>query len=282
MKREIFSAVLGILTVSAQACTSWVLRPEVTASGRMIVQKILDSPPSTLDADFRVAPNGWRWIRIGRLNGPSMAMNEKGVAITANCGERNGDEPSRRGRQTLYSFELLWHVVRNCATAEAGVEELKHIGRNRLFRMPGKQLVKYGSILLVADAKRAFLVEIGDVYKSGSGVPADIKSTPSRRIWLADATYTETSYYPTFYARAGFFTATIANNAKTSGSVLTNPHGGRLNILTHSGGVVGAGADDLTNYYGIYVLSQAANSAVVSMQPSCYREFGINEPIPLL
>ncbi|MBP5531894.1 MAG: hypothetical protein J6Y54_07710 [Lentisphaeria bacterium] len=167
MKRGIFSAVLGILVVSAisaRACTSWVLRPEVTESGRMIVQKILDNPYSTLDADIRIAPNGWRWIRIGRLNGPSMAMNEKGVAITANCGERNGDEPSRKGRQTFYSFELLWHVIRNCATAEEGVEELKHIGRNRLFRMPGKQVVKYGSILMVADAKRAFVVEIGDGY----------------------------------------------------------------------------------------------------------------------
>ena len=187
MKRGMFSAVLGALSVSAfsaQACTSWVLRPEVTESGMMIVQKILDNPYSALDADMRVAPNGWRWIRIGRLNGPSLAMNEKGVAITANCGDRNGDEPSRKGRQTFYSFELLWHVVRNCATAEEGVEELKHIGRNRLFRMPGKMPVKYGAILMVADAKRAFVVEIGDGYceameiKSGIDVVANAWRLP--------------------------------------------------------------------------------------------------------
>ena len=161
----LFSASLFIAPRSAEACTSWVIRPEVSASGMMIIQKVLDERYTPhLDADIRVAPNGWRWIRIGRLNGPSMAMNEKGVAITANCGERNGDETSRKGRQTFYSFELLWHVVRNCATAEAGVRELKHIGRNRLFRMPGNQLVKYGTILMVADAKRAFMVEIGDGY----------------------------------------------------------------------------------------------------------------------
>ena len=177
MKRGMFSAVLGVLAVSAfsaQACTSWVLRPEVTESGRMIVQKILDNPQSPLDADFRIAPNGWRWIRIGRHNGPSMAMNEKGVAITANCGDKNGDEPSRKGRQTFYSFELLWHVVRNCATAAEGVEELKHIGRNRLFRMPGKQDVKYGTILMVADAKRAFVVEIGDGYCEAAEITSGI------------------------------------------------------------------------------------------------------------
>ena len=177
MKIGMFSAVLAALTVSsvsARACTSWVLRPEVTGSGRMIVQKILDNPPSPLDADMRVAPNGWRWIRIGRHNGPSMAMNEKGVAITANCGDKNGDEPSRKGRQTFYSFELLWHVVRNCATAEEGVEELKHIGRNRLFRMPGKMPVKYGTILMVADAKRAFMVEIGDGYCEAAEIQSGI------------------------------------------------------------------------------------------------------------
>ena len=177
MKRGMFSAVLGVLAVSAvsaQACTSWVLRPEVTESGMMIVQKILDNPYSPLDADMRVAPNGWRWIRIGRHNGPSMAMNEKGVAITANCGDKNGDEPSRKGRHTFYSFELLWHVVRNCATAEEAVAELKHIGRNRLFRMPGEMPVKYGTTLLVADAKRAFVVEIGDGYCEAAEITSGI------------------------------------------------------------------------------------------------------------
>ena len=177
MKSGLFSMVCGALVVSAfsaRACTSWVLRPEVTESGRMILQKVLDNPHSSLDADFRVAPNGWRWLRIGRLNGPSMAMNEKGVAITANCGDPNGDETTRKGRHTFYSFELLWHVVRNCATAEEGVEELKHIGRNRLFRMPGKMPVKYGTILMVADAKRAFMVEIGDGYCEAAEIRSGI------------------------------------------------------------------------------------------------------------
>ena len=122
---------------------------------------------------------------------------------------------------------------------------------------------------------------LSDVFKSGTTVYDDIKATPSQRIWLADATYTETSYYPTFYARAGFFTATIATNAVTSGSVLTDPHNGRLNILTHSGSVVGVGGDDLRDYYGIHVLGEAANYAVVSRRPGCYRDFGANVPIAL-
>jgi prepilin-type N-terminal cleavage/methylation domain-containing protein len=118
-----------------------------------------------------------------------------------------------------------------------------------------------------------------DVCKTDSTELYDnIKSTPSDRIWLADATYTETSYYPTFYARAGFYPHRAASDSLKSGSVLANPHNGRLNILTHAGGVVGAGGDGLTNYYGIYVLD---DNSVVSMRPACYRDFGTNEPVKL-
>ncbi|MBQ6352663.1 MAG: hypothetical protein IJJ28_05310, partial [Lentisphaeria bacterium] len=139
-----------------------MLRPETTESGMMVVQKILDNPYTPLDADMRVAPNGWRWIRIGRYGGPSMAMNEKGVALTTNCGDRNGDGHPGGGRHAFGSWGLQWQVIKNCATAAEGVEALKHIGRSGLFSY-GRN-VNYGTILLVADARRAFAVDIGDGY----------------------------------------------------------------------------------------------------------------------
>ena len=61
-------------------------------------------------------------------------------------------------------------------------------------------------------------------------------------------------------------------------ALLTDPHGGRLNVLTHAGNVAAIGSDDLADYYGFYVLNAAANSAVRSCPPRCYRDFGINEP----
>jgi len=118
---------------------------------------------------------------------------------------------------------------------------------------------------------------LNDVWKSGSTVYDEITSSPSSRIWLADATYTE-SKYP-YYARGGFHpwaTATL-----TSGSVLTNPHNGRLNILTHSGGVVGVGGDDLREYYGLWNLPEALNFVVVSRRSAYYRDFGTGEPVKL-
>ena len=158
-----FFATLFTIAFSAEACTSWVLRPEVTESGRMIIQKILDVPyRSRLDADIRIGTNGWRWMRVGSFkNGASMGMNEKGVAITTNCGDRNGEVPSDDGkRHAVSSYGVVW-LVKSCATAEEAVEALKHIGRSRLFVYG---LKNYGTIALVADAHRAFLVEIGDGY----------------------------------------------------------------------------------------------------------------------
>ena len=123
--------------------------------------------------------------------------------------------------------------------------------------------------------------ELRDVYKVGPGVNNDFKTTPSQRIWLVDATYTETSYFPTVYARAGFFAHAAASDSLKSGSVVTNPHGGRLNLLTHAGNVASIGPDDLMNYHGLYVLNAAANYAVRSSPVRCYRDFGTNIPLAL-
>jgi len=159
-----FFTSLFAVVFSAEACTSWVLRPEVTESGRMFIQKILDERyRNRLDADIRVAPNGWRWLRVGSfVNGASMTMNEKGVAMTTNCGDQNGEaRPFFGKRHAMGSGELQRLVIKNCATAAEGVEVLKNVARNKLFVYSS---MNYGTILLIADAHRAFLVEIGDGY----------------------------------------------------------------------------------------------------------------------
>ena len=157
----------------AEACTSWVIRPEVSESGRMIIQKILDDRyRDRLDADIRVASNGWRWIRVGSFkNGASMAMNEKGVAITTNCGDRNGEVPSSDGaRLSVSSYGVVW-LVKSCATAEEAVEALKNIARNRLFVYGSNN---YGTVALVADARRAFVVEIGNGYAEAAEINSGV------------------------------------------------------------------------------------------------------------
>ena len=169
-----FFASFFVAASSAEACTSWVIRPEDSESGSMIIQKVLDaSYRDRLDADIRVAPNGWRWIRVGSYkHGASMAMNEKGVAMTTNCGDRNGESrPFFGERHAMGSGELQKLVIKNCATAAEGVEKLKSLARNKLFVY---SRINYGTILLIADAHRAFLVEIGDGYAESCEVTAGL------------------------------------------------------------------------------------------------------------
>ena len=161
-------ALTFVGAVVAEACTSWVIRPEVSESGLMIVQKILDERyRNRLDADIRVAPNGWRWIRVGSFKyGVSMSMNEKGVVVTSNCGDITDIKKPFWDRDPMGNYELQRVVMKNCSTAVEGVELVKNILRNRRFRARPNT----GYVLLVADARRAFMVEIGDGYAEAAEV----------------------------------------------------------------------------------------------------------------
>ena len=162
----IASAVFG--ATAAEACTSWAIRPESSESGLMIVQKILDERyRNRLDADIRVAPNGWRWIRVGSYgSGASMSMNEKGVVVTSNCGDITDIKKPFGDRDPMGNYGLQRAVMKNCSTAAEGVELLKNIVRNRRFRARPNT----GYVLMVADARRAFVIEIGDGYGEAAEV----------------------------------------------------------------------------------------------------------------
>ena len=163
MKLGFFATVaLFAFAFPAGACTSWLLGPETTESGMMILHKIVDGQYSPRDADIRTSPNGWRWLRIGGYHGghSNMALNEKGVAITTNGGDPNILKHPRGGRIALSCGPLEAVVMRNCATAAEGAEMLKNIARSQRFMDPKD----YGFILMVADARQAFVVEICDGY----------------------------------------------------------------------------------------------------------------------
>ena len=158
LKNCFAAAALASCALSADACTSWVLHRSCTKSGRMILQKCRDSFPGRLDADIRVAPNGWRWMRIGsNVHYPNFGMNEKGVAITMNDGDQTDIKHPGNGRAGMSASITIRLVLTNCETAEQAVEMLKHIGRNGL---------KVGSnaSYFVADPKRAYLVDLAHGY----------------------------------------------------------------------------------------------------------------------
>jgi len=158
LKNCLAAAALTGAALSADACTSWAIHRSCTKSGMMIIQKCRDSFPGRLDADIRVAPNGWRWMRIGsNQHYPNFGMNEKGVAITMNDGDQTDIKHPGKERAGMSAALTIRMVVTNCETAEEGVEMIKAVGRNGL---------KLGSnaSYLVADPKHAYLIDLAHGY----------------------------------------------------------------------------------------------------------------------
>ena len=154
-------AVLGVAAASlpAAACTSWMIHPSVSQSGMMIVQKVRDHFHARLDADMRTAPNGWRWMRIG-LNEhvPAFSMNEKGVVMTTNDGDKTEVRHPHDGeRAGTGAGSMIRQVMTTCSTAAEGAELIKNIGRNGL--TSGSN-----GIYFIADPNRAFMINIAYKY----------------------------------------------------------------------------------------------------------------------
>ena len=71
---------------TAHACTSWVIHPSRSASGKMIVHICRDSSPSPLDAEMYVFPDGRRYMWIGTTSGWNcFSMNYRGVVAILNA-----------------------------------------------------------------------------------------------------------------------------------------------------------------------------------------------------
>lgn len=149
-KLLLLTTVLGGVT-AACACTSFAIHPSVSETGRMLLQKCRDSTMGRLDADIRTAPDGRRWMRIGANGGAMFAMNDRGVAVTVNTGNKlEGDAiPTKRPRK---QGPAMNPIMEKCSSAADGVPMIE-----KYFRNPA-------GIYMIADAKKAFLVEAGAGY----------------------------------------------------------------------------------------------------------------------
>ena len=104
-------------------------------------------------------------------------------------------------------------------------------------------------------------------------------STPSSRIWLADAIYCNASW--PIHARSLFYANSDSGDETLAG--LTNPHGGRIGMLTHDGHVVNVSPDDLPQYQGLVCRTPptgttSASKVVAAVRALAYFEFGESSP----
>ena len=146
---------------AAVACTTFAVHPEVSETGNMMLHKCRDREKvGRLFANIRSGENGVRWMQIGYNGWATFAMSTRGVAMTSNT----GDKLDIRGvsvpkRKNSWSFD---QIMEGAPTAEAGIPMIKTRSRNP------------GGIYMIADAKRAFLVEIGIGYGEQMEIPGGL------------------------------------------------------------------------------------------------------------
>ena len=133
-------------------CTSWIVTPEVSATGACIVQKNRDYRRQNLLSLrlYRSAPGRYKVFSVSDLwtTGSGAAMNEKGLMIVQN--DPSSREPHNRLISTS-SVTVMRYVAEQCATLEEAVAVIKEFY--------AKGICRSGSIYLLADFNRGMIVE---------------------------------------------------------------------------------------------------------------------------
>ena len=160
IKKRSFVSLLLTCGLTASACTSWVIMPDKSASGRMLLHKSRDQHLSLLDAHIRVTPNGVRWMCIGAAGRAMFSMNERGLALTSNSGDAIFGKTKKppKGLPGLNAS-----LADNAKDAEEGAKLVRDFGR-----AGGRTK---GGLFLLADAKRAFTIEIASEYGEMMEIP---------------------------------------------------------------------------------------------------------------
>ena len=164
---KLLLAAAGIAGIApfAAACTSWMIHPSVSASGRMLVQKCRDSRVTPLDADIRRSRHGVKWMRIGMYKNCALfAVNERGVVAIMNDGDDltlkhpNKSYPELKdSRMWTACAEIMRQIMDECASAEEATNLTLHYARTRL------QAAR-GGTMFIADPKRGFMIDLGAGY----------------------------------------------------------------------------------------------------------------------
>jgi len=138
---------------SAHECTSAIFTPVMTATGDMMLQKNRDSSSRRLSM--------YRYPRRGKLLGwigggsqysvtPCFGVNEKGLAIAMN----SGDKSANCNFAGLSTTEITRVLLENCSTAQEAVQMYTRIVEDNAY-CHGTS----GSIFFFADAKEAYISE---------------------------------------------------------------------------------------------------------------------------
>ena len=133
-------------------CTSWMVLPDASATGAVMLQKNRDYTGQNLLSIrlFRAMPGRYKVVTVGDLwsTGAGAVMNEKGLMIVQNDGPGWESRLSRYGIGCIYMLRLLAEQCADVAEAEAMFKKLHTRG-----------IVGGSSIYLIADLNRGVVIE---------------------------------------------------------------------------------------------------------------------------
>ena len=138
---------------TAHADTDWIILPHATESHRMLFHALRDNS-KPLSTDIRLDKGGRiKSLRIGntKSNFTHGGINYCGVAALATGGDAQRDKSPKADKRNYSGSNAVHLILRNCKTAEQGVNLLRDGFK--------KSLIAGGLIFFVADANRAFVVE---------------------------------------------------------------------------------------------------------------------------
>ena len=161
--KYLLTAIATGAALTAAACTSWMIHPSVSASGRMIVHKCRDNRVGPLDADILHSPHGVKWMRLGSNKEALFAVSELGIATVMNDGDPmtlvhpGNRDKLKEPRMWTSCGSLARQVMDQCTTSEQAAKLALHYSRSWIKGA-------HGNSIFVADAKRAFMIDAGPGY----------------------------------------------------------------------------------------------------------------------
>ncbi|MBQ9088895.1 MAG: hypothetical protein IJY46_08990 [Lentisphaeria bacterium] len=141
-------------------CTSWIITPEVSATGACMVQKNRDYKGQNLLSArlFRAFPGKYKVITVNDLwsSGAGAVMNERGLMIVQNDGNSAVGSAYYNRSTHIGSIFTLRYVAEHCANLDEAAAMMK-----KLHRMG---LVRSLSLYLMADLDRGMIFEATPRY----------------------------------------------------------------------------------------------------------------------
>ena len=136
-------------------CTSWIITPDVSASGACMVQKNRDYKGQNLLSArlYRACPGKYKIITVNDLwsSGAGAVMNEKGLMIVQNDGSSVVKNELPDSKVNAGCIFMLRHIAEHCADLDEAVAMLKKFYRTGIGRS--------SSIYLLADLDRGAIIE---------------------------------------------------------------------------------------------------------------------------